>query len=80
MKQVEESLNSLIKDLAGLKELGGIDIFTQKTLELQLTKILNQVKDSCVIPDVVCCDCGKDRGESQSKHRCQDCYEDYMDK
>lgn len=27
-----------------------------------------------------CCNCGKDRGDSQSKHRCQDCYEDYMEK
>ena len=52
MKQVEESLNSLIKDLAGLKELGGIDIFTQKTLELQLTKILNQVKEDMNYTDV----------------------------
>jgi hypothetical protein len=26
------------------------------------------------------CDCGKLIGESQSKYRCQDCYEDYMEK
>ena len=80
MKKVEESINNLIDDLPKLKELGGIDVFAQKTLELKLTNILYQVKDSCVIPDVMCCDCGKKRGESQSKHRCQDCYEDYMEK
>lgn len=30
---------------------------------------------------VTCCDCGNEReSNSQSNHRCQDCYEDYMEK
>jgi hypothetical protein len=30
---------------------------------------------------VTCCDCGNEReSDSQSIHRCQDCYEDYMEK
>lgn len=41
---------------------------------------LNDTDKKLHISDVMCCDCGKLIGESQSKYRCQDCYEDYMEK